>query len=123
VNDNYSETQPGDEDLKHQCFQLSDARYQFVRDHGGSEIGDYLDPDVRRRDDEIMLEYEQSLGVGSTVCLGNYKGGDGGSLKPWNPRSAGGLRNLAFFLMYKTSGESLIPSGMNIRYRASTSPA
>jgi hypothetical protein len=54
--------QPGDEELKSECFQVSAECYQFVRDHGGSEIGDYLDPQVRRRNDEIMLEYEQSLG-------------------------------------------------------------
>ena len=56
------EHQPGDEDLKHQCFQLSGDCYQFVRDHGGTELGDYLDPEVRRRNDEVMLEYEESLG-------------------------------------------------------------
>ena len=56
------ESQPGDAELKIECFQISTDCYQFVRDHGGTELGDYLDPEVRRRNDEIMLEYEQSLG-------------------------------------------------------------
>jgi low affinity Fe/Cu permease len=54
--------QPGDEELKDACFQVSAECYQFVRDHGGTELGDYLDPEVRRRNDEVMLEYEESLG-------------------------------------------------------------
>jgi hypothetical protein len=57
-----SEPQPGDEVLKSECFQMSTACYQFVRDHGGTEMGDYLDPEVRRLNDEVMLEYEQALG-------------------------------------------------------------
>lgn len=56
------EHQPGDDELKGECFQTSAVCYQFVRDHGGTEIGDYLDPEVRRRNDAVMLEYEQSLG-------------------------------------------------------------
>lgn len=53
---------PTDEELKSDCLQLSSESYQFVKDHGGLEIGDYLDPDTRRRNDDTMLEYEQSLG-------------------------------------------------------------
>ena len=49
------ESQPGDAELKSECFQISTDCYQFVRDHGGTELGDYLDPEVRRRNDEIML--------------------------------------------------------------------
>ena len=53
---------PTDEELKSACLQLSSELYQFVKDHGGLEIGDYLDPEVRQRNDETMLEYEQTLG-------------------------------------------------------------
>jgi hypothetical protein len=32
-------SQPGDEELKSQCFKLSADCYQFIRDHGGSHSG------------------------------------------------------------------------------------
>ena len=62
VNNDRLESQPGDEELKSECFQISTDCYQFVRAYGGTELGDYLDPEVRRRNDEVMLEYDQTLG-------------------------------------------------------------
>jgi hypothetical protein len=53
---------PGDEELKGECFRVSTDCFRFVSDHGGTELGDYLDPEVRQRNDEVMLEYEQRLG-------------------------------------------------------------